>query len=172
MNKVNIFQYLFRKSRFYFFAVLFFIQILWLRIRGKYVKYEVLPSSPDEQWLEEGEVKITPKPPQAKAMANKAKLGLSQVPEKYRTHVIVGISILVFFQLFGIGNFIYWLTLIIKAYHFVGWILLYALTICILYLIIKYEYYYFQQRRYEKVINIIKLSWEEAKQKSILKFQY
>lgn len=165
--KKNLFNYYFK---FYFFAVLFFIEGVWLRSTGKYVAPSV-PALPDENWLEEGEVKVSVKPPQAEALANKANLGLSQVPEKYRKYVVWGIILLVFFLLFGIVNFIYWSAVIIKAYPTVGWILLYSLCAYILYRIGKSIYKYFSEKKYHKLLTLIKIIWSEAKQKAEIKFQ-
>lgn len=171
MRKNIVTQFLI-SIRFYFWAIVFFREIAWLRMRGKYVKAsEIIPSAPDEQWLEEGEVKITPKPPKGEAMANKAKLGMSQIPEKYRKHFVWGITISIFFFLFGVGNFIYWASVIIKAYPIIGKTLLYGLLTYILYRIGKYEYYYFKEKKYDTFLSVIKITWEEAKEKSQLKFQ-
>lgn len=168
----NMFMDFFVIVRLYFFTVLFFIEGLWIRIRNKKPKENFVTITEPEgvEWLEEGEVKMTPKPSQADAMANKVKFGLSQVPKEHRWKVVLGISLSIFFFLFGIIDFIIRLTALINAHPIVGWVLLDLLCGCILFIIARGVYKYFKEKRYYKITSVIKIIWAEAKNKAELKF--
>lgn len=149
------------------FVILFFTEGVWLRIRNK----KPALVSTGINLLEEGEVKLTPKPSQADAMANKAKFGINQVPKEHRGKAIAGIVTTIFFMIFGIVDFIRLSVLLINAYPIIGWILLSALLAFILYRISKSIYWYFVDRRHMKISSLIKTIWNEAKIKAELKFQ-
>lgn len=167
----NIFLDILIKSRFYFFVILYFIEGIWNKIIGK-KKIIPAPLPPDgEQWLEEGEVRITPKTSPMDAMAHKASFGLSQIPKEWRTGIICAIVTMIFFLLFGIGNFIYWAVIIIRAYPIVGYALVTGIIIFILYLIGRYIYLYFKYKKYQKITSAITVIWNEAKVKAELKFK-
>lgn len=156
--------------RFYFWATLYFIEGVWLRITGNTPKPIAQPST-GINLLDDGEAKLTPKPSQADALAHKAKFGMNQIPEEHKGKIIIGVILLIFFLFFGIVDFIIRLVTLIITYHIVGWIILYSLTTFIVYKVGKSIYKYFKEKRYKTTAIVIGVIWSEAKQKANLKFK-
>lgn len=159
------------KGRFYIFTLLFFIKGIWIHNTQKKQKpiLEVLNDT-SEEWIEEGESKLSPKPAQADAMANKLKAGLSQIPEKYRSYFIFGVLAFAFFFLFGIVNFIYWSVIVIMAYNTIGWVLLNITCGYVFFKAGKGMYKYFKEKKYYSYIIIIKIIWGQAVIKSLERY--
>ena len=161
------------KLRYSFFIILFFIEGIWNRTKKKKeVPVCLLPTDGDEQWLEEGEVKISAKPAKSDILGNQAKFGWSQIPKPYRKTVAWCASILIFFLLFGIVNFIWQAIFIIQDYPIIGWGLLDAICAYILFRIGKKIYKYFKEKKYSPYIIEVKIMWEEATLKSLKKYPY
>lgn len=163
---------LFIGIRFYFFAVLFFIQGIWNKIFNSTTYITPQENASGEiNLLNDGEINTTPKPSSIDAIGNKAKAGFSQIPEEHKGKLVWIVTVIVFFLLFGIANFIYWAYVIIKAYQIVGWFLIGITCSFISYKISKGVYKWFKEKRYLALALSISIIWEEAKLKSQLKFQ-
>lgn len=161
------------KARYYFFAYLFFIEGIWLRIRKKDEPLpSLIPIDGDEQWIEEEEIKVSPKPAQSDVVGNQAKLAWSQIPKQYRKTVAWSGSILLFFLLFGIIDFICRATVLINSYPIIGWILLDGLCAYVTFVISKRIYRYFKDEKYYPYVLNLKITWEEAKIKAVKKYPF
>lgn len=162
MNKKTLIYYI----QFYFWAVLFFIEGLYFLIKKP--KPTAQPST-EVNLLDDEEAKLAKKPSSAEAMANKARLGIAYLPKKDRKKIIIGIMLMVFFLLFGIANFIYWNTVIIKKYNIVGWVLLSGILTYLFYLFFISAHSYLKNKKYMPFIFTIQVTWYNAKNKSGMK---
>ena len=90
MKRNNIVYY----TQFYFYSILFFIEGL---IYPTKKPEPVVPVPASINLLDEQEGKVLDKPSEAEAMANKAKLGFSAIPQKYKKKLLILVPLTVFF---------------------------------------------------------------------------
>lgn len=152
--------------KFYFWTILFFIELVFYSFEKKKQEPVLTVVSAEINLLDGDEEKLAQKPSQAEAMANKAVLGFSAIPKGKKKQVVIAGIALVYFILFGIVNTVYWMTLIIKKHHVVGWVLLYATFAWIIYIALKQVYLYFKNKKYTQVLFLIQAKWFDAKIKA------
>lgn len=112
----------------YFLSVIFFLwtitkniiyvlQAAWRKIRPKKKAKPVAAEGEVILFEDEGNETITPPPSSAQVWGNRAKAGFSQIPKEDVPKLVLLTLLVLFFELFGIYNFIYWAT----VYTWLGW---------------------------------------------------
>lgn len=112
----------------YFLSIVFFLWTIaknifssckdaWKKIIPKKKVKPVAAEGEVILFEDEGNEKVTPAPSSAHVWGNRAKAGFSQIPKEDMPKLALLTLMVLFFQLFGIYNFIYWGT----VYAWLGW---------------------------------------------------